>query len=288
VGFSVKFSEISPFSFTEKAALIAGIREGILPDFFRFEISGEDALPMCGMIRLMKANNKLLVLFNGAVNREKHGFESYQRWSWIANLPYNVLILPDNTLSQGEFPLGWGIGSPESWFIESAAEFINQLADTISIELENTVLYGSSAGGFQAFQCGIQLKKPTVIMENPQTDIFRYYEQHYMPLVIATSFGSTVEEVSTRFPTRVNLMKSLDYYGHIPATYYIQNLNDFFHKENHLTPFINHLNRSGVDQSMVDFILFNGEKTHSPRGFEEFFSLVARIYSSMDKDRKRS
>lgn len=247
--------------------------------YIRFEITEESPLPFCGMFRRLKSSKNLLVLFNGAVNREKHGYESYQRWSWIEDLPYNVLILPDNTLSQGVFSLGWGLGAPNSWFVEVAAKFIQSFSELIHIDLGKTVLYGSSAGGFQAFQCGIQLKKPTVVMQNPQTNVFRYYEHHYMPMVTSTSFGDSVDEISSKYGLRVSLMQSISHHDFIPRTIYVQNLNDIFHVKNHLSPFRKYLDQSHLDSTMIQFVLSEGEHTHSPGGFDEFMSIMMDAFS---------
>lgn len=276
----MKFSEIPHFSFSSHSDFFRWFEDEKEAGYLRFEITEENILPFCGMFRRLKTSKNLLVLFNGAVNREKHNYESYQRWSWIEDLPYNVLILPDNTLAQGVFSLGWGLGSPNSWFVEVAVKFIQSLSDLINVNLEETVLYGSSAGGFQAFQCGIQLKKTTVVMENPQTDVFRYYEHHYMPMVNSTSFGDSVEEISSKFGLRVSLMNSISHHNFIPRTIYIQNLNDFFHEKNHLSPFRAYLEQSHLDSTMIQFVLSKGEQTHSPGGFDKFLSIMIDAFST--------
>ena len=79
--------------------------------------------PIPGLIYLKKDSKCFTVLFNGAVNREKTDYLAFQRWSWIEEIETNVLILPDSTLKNGSFALGWGTGVPSEWYIESMVDY---------------------------------------------------------------------------------------------------------------------------------------------------------------------
>ena len=80
-----------------------------------FEIEKNNLiLPIPGLLYLEKKSEFLTVLFNGALNREKTGYLTFQRWSWIERIGTNVLIFPP-TLTGG---LDWGTGissSGRSW-----------------------------------------------------------------------------------------------------------------------------------------------------------------------------
>ena len=252
-------------------------------DVSRFLINTLDCLPLSGMLKIEEDSNQLVVFFNGAVNREKYTFEAYQRWSWMVKLPYNVLILADGTLSEGEFSLGWGVGRPDSWFIETAGSFLQDFMKKSGFEESQTILYGSSAGGFQAFQCAIQMKECTVIMENPQTNVFRYYDHHVSPLLNSIHFGPDEDQIMAEYGIRFDLLESAKHSEFVPRTLYVQNINDSFHYKNHLKPFQTGIDEMKYGLDRIEYDLYEGENTHSPQGFSFLDSLLKRTYSFINE-----
>ena len=275
----VKLSETEYHSFTGIDEFFHWFEDNQTQDVSRFLINTIGGLPLSGMLKLEENSNQLVVFFNGAVNREKYTFEAYQRWSWMVKLPYNILILADGTLSEGEFSLGWGVGRPDSWFIENAGSFLQNFMKKRGFDELQTILYGSSAGGFQAFHCAMQMKGCTVIMENPQTNVFRYYDHHVSPLLESIHFGTNEEQIMAKYGIRFDLIEGVRHSGFVPRTVYVQNVNDSFHYEKHLKPF-----RQGIDEmklglARIEYELYEGEKTHSPQGFSFLDSLLKRTYS---------
>ena len=105
----MKFSDIASLEFSDFGKLYSWISDNRSVNVFRFKVENSNSSIFCGMVKIEDNSDNLLVLFNGAVDREKHDYETYQRWSWIEQIPHNVLIIPDITLAQGKFALGWGV-----------------------------------------------------------------------------------------------------------------------------------------------------------------------------------
>jgi hypothetical protein len=270
----MKFSDITSLEFSDFDDLYSWISDNRQVNVFRFKVENSNPTVFCGLVKIEETSDNVLVLFNGAVDREKHDYETYQRWSWIENIPHNVLIIPDITLAQGKFALGWGVGRPDAWFMADASDFIKTFLQYMSLDVKKTILYGSSAGGFQAFQCGILLRRALVIMENPQTNVFNYYKHHYTPLIENSDFGNSESVIAMKYGERFDLIKSIDFSSFLPKTIYLQNVNDHFHYSKHLIPFKKSLELSVHDSTIIDYRLFEGGRTHSPGGFESFYSMI--------------
>ena len=279
----MKFSDITSLEFSDFGELYSWISDNRSVNVFRFKVENSNATIFCGMVKIEDTSDNVLVLFNGAVDREKHDYETYQRWSWIENIPHNVLIIPDLTLTQGKFALGWGVGRPDAWFIADVSDFLKTFLQHLSLNVKNTILYGSSAGGFQAFQCGILLQEALVIMENPQTNVFNYYKKHYMPLVTNSEFGDSESVIAIKYGRRFDLIQSINFSKVLPKTIYLQNVNDHFHYSKHLIPFKKSLDLSDHDSTLVEYRLIEGENTHSPGGFDSFYPVLKNAFSFINE-----
>ena len=279
----MRFSDITSVEFSDFEGLYSWISDNRSVNVFRFKVENSNPTIFCGLVKIENTSDNLLVLFNGAVDRDKHDHETYQRWSWIENIPCNVVIIPDITLAQGKFALGWGVGRPDAWFMASVSDFLKSFVQHLSLDVKKTILYGSSAGGFQAFQCGILLQEALVIMENPQTNVFNYYKQHYMPLVTDTNFGDSESEIAIKYGKRFDLIQSINFSRFLPKTIYLQNVNDRFHYTKHLIPFKKSLELSNHDSTVIEYRLIEGENTHSPGGFDSFYSVMKDAFSFINE-----
>ena len=255
---------------------------------YMFNIKNNSSVfPIPGLIYLKKDSKFLTVLFNGAVNREKTDYLTFQRWSWVENIGTNVLILPDSTLNMGNFPLGWGVGNPSEWPIKSMVETINNFIEKINLSEKNTLLYGSSAGGFQAFLCGLLMEEVNVVMENPQTNVFEYYRKHVDVLLGKCYPNMKEKDIMNNFGERFSLMSAIEKYDKLPFFIYIQNINDKFHHSNHYLPFISKLNKlknkeknNSFMTSAINLIEIEGEETHDPRGLDQLINIIKGIFGT--------
>lgn len=244
-----------------------------------FNIESENSIfPIPGLIYLEAESEFLTVLFNGAVDRDKSDHLTFQRWSWIKKIRTNVLILPDPTLTRGNFALGWGAGLPSEWPILRMSETINNFVNKIGISNENVALYGSSAGGFQAFLCGMMLENVKVIMENPQTNVFRYYERHVDALTNECFPDISQDGILEKFGERFCLIQAIKKYGRSPFFIYVQNKNDVFHQNRHYTPFKKGLIELGIEENSFQVNIIDGEKTHSPGGIDQLVGILKEVF----------
>jgi len=70
---------------------------------------------------------------------------------------------------------GWGLGTPEDWFLEDIKDILVQLFKKFGFKNENVIFYGSSAGGFTSLQLGIMIKQTNVLADIPQLNLKRWY-----------------------------------------------------------------------------------------------------------------
>lgn len=126
-------------------------------------------------------SEKLLVLFNGAVDRTRS--ESgivFQRSSWIGDFRATRLHICDPTpLRFPDMSIGWGQLSREQWGIPLYKHIVDALRQEIGLPgAESTVYYGSSAGGHQALMTACLDRESHAVANNPQTDITNYWPGH--------------------------------------------------------------------------------------------------------------
>lgn len=73
----------------------------------------------------------------------------------------------DPTLYVNSFlQLGWGVGKNENYYLETSSLILKKIIEKMNIPLENTAIYGTSAGGYLSILTGIYLKGSKVVADN--------------------------------------------------------------------------------------------------------------------------
>lgn len=209
-------------------------------------------------------SSNLVVMLQGAVDRTKVQLPVFQRWSWAEDIEASVLILNDPTLFGNDLRLGWWQGSEEHYAIPSACEFIKLVVEKLGFSLKDVLLFGSSTGGFSALMMAGHLQGSMAIVNNPQTNIMKYREEHIQYFLQTKFRGMSPKEAFDRYPTRFSVSEFFKGIHYIPRIVYYQNVKDPFHFETQYIPFVRELYQSAIDPNEFQSVLYTHDWGHFP------------------------
>lgn len=232
-------------------------------------------------------SSRLLVMYNGAVDRERS--ESgivFQRSSWVNDFHATRIHFADPTIL--DFPgmsIGWGQLSKERWGIEVYVEILRQLRKALLLPAANRTLhYGSSAGGHQAIMAATVDRGSQCLANNPQTDITKYWPRHqarlYQNIFHDDEVGSqTLKENPWR-------LKCVEYFrrtGYIPPLRIVTNVNSRRDFERQFIPFIKAMSGLEPSKSPVTFEgYWDPEGGHRALSRKETRIRINRLLDQMD------
>ncbi len=123
------------------------------------------------LINRNTTNDKLIVFNNGAIAGGNVKYPIFQRHSWINSLKTSAIFCMDPTLYVNDLAISWGIGKNEDYYLENSSLILRTIIEKMHIELKDTVIYGTSAGGFLSIIMDIYLKGAKVVADNTQLDV---------------------------------------------------------------------------------------------------------------------
>jgi pimeloyl-ACP methyl ester carboxylesterase len=190
-------------------------------------------------------NNTMLVIFHGALPRDKY---TLPRFEWLGTLDGrndNLLFIADPALRlKGDLSIAWFTGTAEDDITRRAADLIRLAAE--SCGARQVLLLGGSAGGYAALMASAQVPGSRALAFSPQTTIAEYYPR-FVRAYRETVFPQFTDMDAARagLPGRLS---ALDVYRDTTAmtnsVHIVQNSGDDFHVENHLRPFLDQLGLS--------------------------------------------
>lgn len=214
------------------------------------------------------ASKKLIVMLNGAINRNISQPPVFQRKTWLEYMPSNVLIIPDKTVEINDtLELGWYLGKSECDYIHSVAKLVANTANELKIDNESISFYGSSGGGYAAIILSTLLIGSSSIAINPQTILKNYIRRIYNKFISDTGYDES--------SPLLDVTLYMDERKYIPRMTLIQNRQDHLHYKEHFTPFMKwYLSKSTELSTFGDFSVteFSSEKGHSA---------IPNVYESM-------
>src|SRR5699024_9425029 len=95
-------------------------------------------------------NSKLLVFSNGAYDPKISKPPVFMRSKWHEDFDANCLFIDDRTVHGNRLRIGWGVGSKERHYLVDYVEVVKKISEIISVEANNIIYFGSSAGGFMS------------------------------------------------------------------------------------------------------------------------------------------
>ncbi len=180
--------------------------------------------------------DKLIVFNNGAIAGGNVKVPVFQRHSWANDLKTSSIFCMDPTLYINDLSVGWGIGKNENYYLENSSLILKEIIKKMNIQLNNTVIYGTSAGGFLSIIMGIYLKGAKVVADNTQLDVSNWAFISAVDCVINYCFDNigTALKYSERFSVVEAFIKN----NYVPKIYLHINLCSEIDNSMQLVPFL--------------------------------------------------
>ncbi len=223
-------------------------------------------------------SKKLLIFFNGAIDRSRGSLPVFQRKSWIDAFDANILIFDDPTVNnENDLMMGWYIGNAQENVQYHIIQIIKAFLKSLNIDQSDTYCFGSSAGGFMAMITATHLREVTAIVNNPQTDVFKYHSHIVEQFTTQNFEHRDLANYTARFSVP-DLIKKLQY---IPKVFYWQNIYDEFHYLHHYLYFhkaLNDIVKSKTLQVNIECKVYSDPNAkHNPLGKELTIQYINEI-----------
>lgn len=187
----------------------------------------------------IKPNTKKLYVFlNGAILKEPRNPFIYHRYSWHDYFDGSALYISDPTLFKYEkLNLAWYMGDSNQLLYPILSKFIEAVVKQLDIEINHTILYGSSGGGFAALQLASQISNGVVVVcINPQTDIMKYTPRDRDEFLENCFKNISNDEIKAKYKKYFSAIESIK--GKNIKIIFVQNIQDGFHYKWHMLPLL--------------------------------------------------
>lgn len=268
------------------------------PQIFNSFQNFESSLTNCGLFNIEHnngffeglfipkagSNNKLFVCLSGARAGSKSVLPHIQRWKWNQKFKGSTLYISDPSFRYNQnLSLGWYIGTQEHDWLKDLAELIKIFAYKQNLKSSDVILYGSSAGDYAAMKLTELIEGSVAIAINPQTDIRKYLPDFVKSFLKSNFNTEQLDILDNRFTTMVQSRKN-----NASKIFLYQNINDTFHYENHLSPFIKYFNLESIcyfaNNSLIVAKSFIGPKGHGPEPTNKVDYLISLSIALSNND----
>lgn len=270
------------------ASYVSPAEEGLVPWTY---VSAEGA-GVHGKVRSVDGSRTLTVFFNGAVDPTRAGGSPvFQRSSWASELEGSLLFLSDPTITQTNgLKIGWGQGAPGASAIPLLVGAVEGMVEALGgRENVAVLLYGSSAGGFQALSVASFLSVDRVLVNNPQFDWLKYEVRWAVKEVLDFSYaGESQVGFRERHRLRVSLLDLWRSYGFVPSMKYLLNSASEHDVSQQFEPFSSQVlsNMSLLAGSEVSVRTYSDAGAgHNPLGMEATVREIAELLASIKVSR---
>jgi glycosyltransferase involved in cell wall biosynthesis len=234
------------------------------------------------LINRKRNNDKLIVFNNGAISGGNVKNPIFQRHSWSNILKTSSVFCMDPTLYINDISVGWGVGKNEDYYLENSSLILKEIIKKMNIELENTVIYGTSAGGFLSIIMGIYLKGAKVVADNTQLDISNWAFISAVDSVLNYCFDNI--GTALKYPERFNVVDAFIKNNYVPKIYLHVNLCSKVDNSMQLVPFLKNIEKmKNVEEyNNIEVTLhYEEKKGHDGLTQEEALNV---IYSILNVD----
>lgn len=213
-------------------------------------------------------NNKLIVFNNGAVAGGKVKVPVFQRHSWAKDLKTSSILCMDPTLYINDLSVGWGVGKNENYYLENSSLILKQIIEKMNIELEDTVIYGTSAGGFLSIMMGIYLKGAKVVADNSQLILSNWIVKPALDSVIFYCFDNIAD--SLNHLDRFDIIEAFKKHNYVPKIYLHVNMCSEADNSKQLVPFLEEMEKvRGIKNYQDVEVILHYEETKGHEGLNK-------------------
>lgn len=212
------------------------------------------------LINRKKDNDKLIVFNNGAIAGGNVKVPVFQRHSWASIIKTSSVFCMDPTLYVNDLSVGWGVGKNENYYLENSSLILKTIIQKMNIKLEDTVIYGTSAGGFLSIIMGIYLKGATVVADNTQLDVSNWAFISAVDYVMEYCFDNI--GIALKYPERFNVVDAFIKHNYVPKIYLHVNLCSKVDNSMQLVPFLEKIEtmKDVTEYNNIEIILHYEEK----------------------------
>ncbi|WP_026889852.1 glycosyltransferase [Clostridium beijerinckii] len=231
------------------------------------------------LINRRSGNDKLIVFNNGAVVGGNVTVPVFQRHSCASLLKTSSVFCMDPTLYiNGSLLFGCGAGKNEDYYLENSSLILKQIIYKMGIQLSNTVIYGTSGGGYLSIIMGIYLKGASVVADNSQFILANWIYKEVLESIITFCFDNA--ETSLKYKERFNALDSFEKHNYIPKLYIYVNLCSHADNSTQLVPFLERLEnmKNITEYNGINVILhYEPEKGHEGLDIQDAIDFLYKV-----------
>lgn len=235
----------------------------------------KDNIDFYFMIKLKENNNNAVVFSNGAYDPQKSEPPIFMRSRFADSYNANCIFIDDVTIHNTNLRIGWGIGTPEKHYLKEYSEIVKSILKLLKIEEENTVYFGSSAGGFMSMGLSILHKGSKAVVNNPQFYATTYAKGVSLRRLFAEIFPDMDrKEILAEYSDRFSITNMMRTHKNIPEILVIQNRLHEPDIKDQYEPFIKTCEKYRLKMENVEFLFYHGNNGHDPIPNEKAADLV--------------
>lgn len=220
------------------------------------------------LINRIKDNNKLIIFNNGAIAGGNVKVPVFQRHSWVKDLKTSAILCMDPTLYINDISAGWGVGKNDNYYLENSSIILKEIVEKMDISFEDTVIYGTSAGGFLSIIMGIYLKGAKVVADNSQLNLSNWICKPALDAVIFYCFDEISD--SLKYLERFSVVENFKKHKYIPKIYLHVNLSSEADNSKQLVPFLEEMGKLKEEIEYNDIeVILHYELTKGHNGLDK-------------------
>lgn len=239
----------------------------------------KDNVPYEYLINRKSNSDKLIVFNNGAIAGGNVNAPVFQRHSWANKIKTSSVFCMDPTIYIDDYlQTGWGVGKNENYYLENSSLILKTIIEKMNISLDNTVIYGTSAGGYLSIIMGIYLKGAKVVADNAQLDTTRWIFKEALDSVITFCFDNVSD--SLKYKERFSIIEAFKKSGYVPKIYLHVNLCSVADNSTQLVPFLCSMEESNdiLGYNDIEVILhYEKEKRHNGLNFNDAIKFLYKV-----------
>ena len=202
-----------------------------------------------------------------------------QRHSWANQIKTSSVFCMDPTIYINNYlQLGWGVGKNENYYLENSSLILKTIIAKMNISLNNTVIYGTSAGGYLSIIMGIYLKGAKVVADNAQLDTKKWIFKEALDSIITFCFDNISD--SLKYKERFSIVDAFKKNGYVPKIYLHVNLCSVADNSTQLIPILCSMEESKdiSGYNDIEVILhYEKEKGHNGLSYDDAINFLYKV-----------
>lgn len=236
----------------------------------------KDGVDFYFKINLKEHSNKAIVFSNGAYNPKKSAPPVFMRSKWLNDYDSTCICVDDRTLHGKDVRVGWGIGTPDRYYLLDMSSIIKKILKQINVTSPNVIYFGSSAGGFMSLMFSILHKNSNAIVNNPR--IYAYKSSSINSIYKGLFPGLTPQKINKKYGGRLSVTYLMNKRNYVPNVLYILNRDSKSDYQEQYIPFIKMAEKYNINLSKISFWLYSDK--NNPHDFisREKTAAIIKLY----------